>query len=187
MNFESQAEKWLEKIADLNKNHYEPSWNVEKCGHSFPLMQKMNSTSRTFLGIESKLGKSNDAAEYCYFYLCEELTLEKLDQYTTWITELEQVDVDKNNEQHCFSFISLVLLTNGPISKELQKKIKRYKHTTYYDKKKKEYGWSAGHLGVMDLQNNVIYCNPMGESLRTRLLGEQAEKQGLFSFLRKKN
>ena len=46
MNFEEKAREWLEEIAGRGQEHYEPFWNVEKCGHSFVMMQKMSTTSR---------------------------------------------------------------------------------------------------------------------------------------------
>ncbi len=188
MDFKDRAQKWLEKIAERDQEHYEPFWNVEKCGQTFALLQRMNNASRrTLLGIDAKLSKMNIAGEYCYFYLCEDLTLESLGQCLEWIPEMEREDVDKTDDQHCFTFISLVLLTNGPVPKEVQKKIKRYKHITYYNEKKGEYGWSAGYLCVADLENDVMYCNALGESLRTRLQGNAEEKRGLLGFFRKRD
>lgn len=189
MSFENQAQEWLEKIAERDQEHYEPLWNIEKCGQTFPLLQKMNNACRrTLLGIDAKLTKMSIAAEYCYFYLCEELTLESLRQSLEWIPEMERDDVDRTKEEHSFTFISLVILTNGPVPKEVQRKIKRYRHITYYDEKKGEFGWSAGYLCVVDLKNDVMYCNALGESLRTRLQGNIERKGGfLKSLLRRKD
>lgn len=183
MNFEEKAREWLEEIAGRGQEHYEPFWNVEKCGHSFVMMQKMSTTSRsTFLGVDTKWGKMTTGGEYCYFYLCEKLTLELLRECSEWISQMEQEDVDKSNDQHCFTFISLVLITDGPVTKEMQKFIKRYKHITYYNEKKEEYGWSSGCLAVMDLSNGEMYSNVMGDSLQKRLQGENGKKKGLFRF-----
>ena len=139
----------------------------------FPLAQFMRVRDRhPILSISTSKGRWGVSGERCYFDICETLTEEALEIYVRFLLEIQRTEVEYNDPEHDYTFLSLVVLTSHLTDTAIIKKIKRFRSEKTYSAHEKQFGWSSCRLCVIDLANDKQYLNAMAGPLRTRLFSK---------------
>ncbi len=168
-DFAARAQSWLDRSAAQTDPAFRLHWDHIRSGKVFPMAAFMEiRTQHPILGFQTGFGAWGRSAEQCYYELCETLTDEALEIYFQFLRDLQQSDVDWTDPEHEYTFFSLVILTDGPVDRALQKRIRRFRCERDRDRANGEFGWSSGRLCVVDLAENQIYASAMAEPLKNR-------------------
>ena len=174
-DFQNAAQRFMQKMAEKDCEHYTPAWNVARCGMCFPLQQHMRIRSRhAVFGINCGLGKMGVGEEYCYFLAVESLGGKELETAFSLIARLAEEDTDCCDREHDFTFISLVLLTPHFSDPILKKEVRRFRMMRCFSCAAGQYGWYACRLCVVALSEGTIVSSALGQPLKDRLLADQA-------------
>lgn len=111
-------------------------------------------------------GNITHSFEYCMFIPVEKLDGEKLEEFLSYITQAHNTLVHPDSE-HEFTMVSLVIATDGPFERELNKRIRDFSLEVHYKPPKN--GWSTVRVAAVDLAHGKITVNRLGSALADRL------------------
>lgn len=105
---------------------------------------------------------SSDSYEHIIFMETKELTEELIKEAYALVKDyMEPVLVRKNEElpplNHMYSYLTIVILTVKPISKSLQKAVKKFKFEKGY--KFGMRGFSQAHMICVSMEDECVYSN----------------------------
>ncbi len=112
---------------------------------------------------------SSDSYEHVLFANPEELTESDLGAYRTAITEYIEPKLVRKGEKlpaanHMYSYITIAVITEKPLSKEVQKAVRKFKYEKSYMHNVR--GFSQARIAVASVGEERVYTNAMGRKLR---------------------
>lgn len=185
MTFFEKTEQFLNHVAEKDQKYYTPVFHALRHGTIYPMFQRMEvECQHKIFGLQIGKGRIGRGSEYCYFDICETLDKQKLSEYLDLVVQLEEKDVDCNNREHDFSFVSVVVLTQDFSDPALRKMLKRFSKETKYLKSEGQHGWSSCRVCVVDLGTDKVYWNSTGDALANRVGGEMFQQPSMLETLK---
>lgn len=105
---------------------------------------------------------SSNSYEHILFVTPDELTSELLDEYMNVVKNyMEPVLVRKGEqfpeENHMYSYMTINVIANKPLSPEVKKRIRKFKYEKGY--KFNMRGFSQAHIAVATMEDEKVYTN----------------------------
>lgn len=112
---------------------------------------------------------SSDSYEHIIFIEAKELTQELLNEAYTLVRDyMEPVLVRKGEDMpepnHMYSYLTIAFLSDMPVSKSLQKKVKKFKFEKGYRFGMR--GFSQAHIVCASMEDECVYSNFVARSSR---------------------
>jgi len=141
---------------------------------------------------------SSNSFEHILFVTPEELTVSLLEEYMHVIKDYMEPELVRKGEQlpeenHMYSYMTINVIANKPLSKEVQKKIRKFKFEKGYNFNMR--GFSQAHIAVATMEDQKVYTNFVNrkakkllhkvfEDVREQKIGfeEVLAKQGIECF-----
>lgn len=160
--------EFLEKLMPVYENYFdiEKDFQITDSnyvnGYVYPVMASFHSKSEKYMLVKSAKIWAHENHEYAYFVLDDLLDVEKFNELTQSTLDYALSLVKPNNE-HMYTYVTMVFICNNINNDNLIKEIKKKKfHKSY---KFSFNGWCDLRIVAVDLSKKAIYTNSKGKEL----------------------
>lgn len=164
MNMETEQK--LEKLLKAYECYFDISKEVKAGDIDFPARAEFHSRSEKYILVKSATIWALEMNEYVYFNVAETLDEAAIDHLMQAAISDGLTRIHPHKE-HMYSYVTLVLLCEGPVDADVMKSVKR-KHF-YKSFWLSLHGWMEFRIAVMDLSNDSITTNRAGKDVRVTL------------------
>jgi hypothetical protein len=154
---------YLEILNQKFQRHFQIKNNEIIFQKQFDLYAKYSETTgRTFVTQKDIIDKF-EVNEHCFVKTMENLDLETIYNFSEFFKQLT-INLVKPHKEHKSTNITGVLVSENPISEDIQNFVKKFNYSKYY----KFYlqGYSDVRLVVVDLTNKSVITNKKGKEVK---------------------